>query len=111
MKLDHWSVVSSADPYKAPEQCSSRLRGIVYGNPKFGEGCAVTTSQIVGKRGGKVVTKSGSEYELGAVDAAYHDAFPGAFNRLLTSLTEINYAQATSTLNSDSDNQQETSDK
>ena len=44
---------------------------------------------VTSRNGDKVVTKSGSEYELGAVDAAYESLFPNARERLLTGLRPV----------------------
>lgn len=90
MRIDNWSLVVDPDPYKAPEQLIPRIQGIVFGNPKFSEGLAVTTSAVVGRRGDNVCTRSGSEYQLGYVDPLYEAAFPDALNRLFKTLKETN---------------------
>ncbi len=64
--LHNWSTnLSSADPYKAPEQCSTRLKGNVYGHPKFNDGDLITTSTINKIEGRIITTDSGSVYRLG----------------------------------------------
>ncbi len=90
MKLTNWSIVSrTANPFQAPELGTQCLYGNVYNNPKFEDNQDVTTSRIIGKRNGKVVTRSGSEYELDGVDPIYEAAYPDAFNRLMNTLDEI----------------------
>jgi hypothetical protein len=42
---------------------------------------------VVWHSGDKVITKSGSEYELGQADAAYESLFPNAKQRLLARLS------------------------
>jgi hypothetical protein len=87
MKLENWSVVYGPwDGYKAPEQITSHLYGFVYGNPKFVDGIDITTSAIRGQRDGRIVTQSGTEYELGATDPIYETKFPDARQRLFNSL-------------------------
>jgi signal peptidase I len=75
----------------APEQITAHLDGLVYNHPRypFEQGKPVSTSPIVGKRGDKVVTRSGTEYELGAVLADYEAQFPNAKERLLQSLKTV----------------------
>lgn len=90
MKLENWSKGAvPSSPFQAPELWVPRLAGNVYGHPNFEDGTAVTTSRIVGKRDGKVITGSGSEYELGEVDAEYENLYPDAFNRLMNTLDEL----------------------
>jgi len=86
MRIENWAVVVS-DPYAAPEARRQKLQGEVFGHPRFPDGTTVTTSSIVGKNWkGHVTTSSGSYYELGQVDPAYEEQFPGARDRLLDSL-------------------------
>lgn len=83
MKLENWSVVVlDFSPYTAPEALPKGLHGFVYGNPKFADGDEVTTTAIVGTREGRVLTRSGSEYELGEVDPDYEAQFPNARSRV-----------------------------
>jgi hypothetical protein len=90
MKLENWSVVcKNYDPYLAPELYQSALYGNVFGHPRFDDGDGVTTSSLVGKQGEIIITKSGSEYELGIVDPDYEKKYPDAKNRLLNSLKEM----------------------
>lgn len=82
--LRNWSVCTHAkNPYQAPELGVSVLRGIVF------DGMFVRTSEIIGKRGDKVVTRSGSEYTLSDVDPVYERQFPDARKRLFDQLREV----------------------
>jgi hypothetical protein len=92
IQLKNWSfTIRGSDPYKAPEQCIPVLQGNVYGhsNPKHHDGKFITTSKLVGKRNGLVVTQSGSEYELGDVDPNYDKLYPNAKERLFAQLKEV----------------------
>ena len=90
MKLEKWCVVSRACPsLQPPEQERRCLHGLVTGHPDCVDGRAVTTSLIVGRNGNRVVTKSGSEYELGEVDAFYESLHPEARGRLLAALRPV----------------------
>ena len=90
MKLENWCIISRAFPcLQAPEQERSCLHGFVSGHVRCSDGKEVTTSMVTSRNGDKVVTKSGSEYELGAVDAAYESLFPNARERLLTGLRPV----------------------
>jgi hypothetical protein len=42
-----------------------RYRGVVWNHPRLRDGTLITTSAIVELRGGRIVTRSGSTYELG----------------------------------------------
>lgn len=87
MKLEKWCVISRNLPaLQPPEQERSCLHGFVTGHPRCHDGKEVTTSLVMGKNGNKIVTKSGSEYELGAADAFYEAEFPNARERLLARL-------------------------
>jgi len=87
-RIESWSVAGGGDPYTAPELRTLHLQGIVYGHPKFEEGHPIVTTPIIGIADGGVVTKSGSVYQLGAVDTMYEDQFPGARDRLLAVLKQ-----------------------
>lgn len=92
MKLENWSFTAKGnDGFKAPEQLIPCLQGNVFGhsNPKNHDGKFIATSRLMGKRNGRVVTQTGSEYELGEVDPNYEKAFPNAKERLLSKLNEI----------------------
>lgn len=86
MRLEHWSVVGAFDPYLAPEMQAVMLLGNVYAHPLHYDGKNVMTSRIVGEIDGDIVTASGSRYVLGAIDPAYEKLFPGAKDRLITSI-------------------------
>lgn len=86
MKLENWSIVSTEDPYKAPEQRLARLHGTVFGHSRFDDGETITTSPVVEQKDGIVVTQSGSRYELGSIDPEYAKIYPDAKRRLFDSL-------------------------
>lgn len=96
-KLDMWSVVAGVDgnwheepsSCTPPEKVSEHLSGLISNDDRFQDGMGVTTSRIVGKRNGNVVTKSGTEYELGVVSARYERAYPDALRTLMDSLPEL----------------------
>jgi hypothetical protein len=69
-----------------PEHGRVCLHGFVIGHPRCQDGKEVTTSLVVSRHGNKVVTKSGSEYELGEVDPSYESLYPNARRRLLAYL-------------------------
>jgi hypothetical protein len=86
-RLESWSMIAAlADPYKAPEQATMRLAGLVYGHPRFADGDQVTTSSIESREGEIVITASGTRYELGAVLAEYERLYPNARARLMACL-------------------------
>lgn len=90
MRIENWSIVTKPDPYLAPELRGQYLHGKVYGNPSFADGEEVTTSRIALAVGNDAIrTKSGSIYELGAVDPAYEALYPNAQERLLKSLQQF----------------------
>jgi hypothetical protein len=90
MKLDKWCVVSrSFTAWQPPEQARCCLHGLVSGHPRCADGKPVTTSLMIGCHQNRIVTKSGSEYELGEVDAAYETLYPNAQPRLLATLRSL----------------------
>lgn len=90
IKLEDWAVVlAPISPYQAPETASKSLAGIVTDHPEFETGAHITSSAIRGKRDGRVITKSGSEYFLGKPAKAYEELYPDAYNRLMNSLPEL----------------------
>ena len=90
MQLDNWCVISRPWPaLVAPEQDRFCLHGFVRGHPRCADGKEVTTSLVVSQHGEKVVTKSGSEYELGHVNSTYESLYPNARQRLLTRLGSL----------------------
>jgi len=89
MILENWSLVFK-DPYQAPELQRPALHGDVYGHPNFEDGSTVTTSTIVGITDDeKIITHSGSEYELGEVDPRYEKLFPKARDRVIKTAKEL----------------------
>lgn len=84
MRIEQWSIVEiGCDPSVAPELQSAGLRGRVFGHPIIADGDWVRTTPIVNVVGDQVFTQSGSEYELGDIDAEYAAAYPEARARLL----------------------------
>ncbi len=74
MRIENWSVTMVPDsPYDAPELWRARLRGMVYGHPKFEDGAHVTTSHIVAAAKREVGTATGHTYTLGVVNPRYQD--------------------------------------
>jgi hypothetical protein len=87
MRLEKWCVISRNSPsLQSPEQERGYLHGFVTGHPHCPDGKEVITSRIVSRKADHVVTKSGSEYELGEVDPFYGLLFPNARERLLAGL-------------------------
>jgi len=84
MRLEQWSIVFHGDLYKAPEQRIPRLLGAVYGHPIWPDGSLARTSpiDIVDAETETITTASGSVYELGEVDPAYEEKYPGARERI-----------------------------
>lgn len=89
IKLENWSVITAADPYMAPEMMSLHLQGNVFNDSRREDNTNVVTSKVIGQRNGRVVTNSGSEYELGGVDPNYELLFPNAKLRCFTSLPPV----------------------
>lgn len=87
MKVEHWSLRSRPmgriEPPEMPGVC---LHGQVIGHPYHIDGKEVLTTAVLNFGLDTVITKSGSEYELGEVDPAYEKLFPGAEQRLLRAL-------------------------
>lgn len=73
MRIDNWGLLQLGSLFNpvAPTTnmclCSDVVRV---------KGESLLSSVIVGKHNGKVITKSGSEYELGIVNEEYEAAFP-----------------------------------
>ena len=90
VKLENWSIwTPTSEPYQSPETGFAVLKGKAFGHPRFPEGRRVITSKIIGKRGNNILTFSGSEYVLGAVDVDYAKQYPSAKQELLDSLKEV----------------------
>jgi hypothetical protein len=89
MKLDKWCVLSRSSPALQPPELERLcLHGVVSGHARCADGKEVTTSIVIYRNGNKVVTKSGSEYELGNVDPSYESLYPHAHERLMARLRE-----------------------
>lgn len=95
-KLDNWSIISGVnhnwkrppDNYTAPELITHHLRGEISNDYRFDEGTIVYTSTIVKKKGNNIITRSGTEYEIGNPLPEYEKEFPNAKQRLLDGLQE-----------------------
>lgn len=88
-RLENWAIVSDADPYTPPEGVNYYLIGAVYGHtkPRHYDGKEIRTSRIVSVTAdGLIVTKSGSQYQLGQVDPQYEKEFPDAQARVLKAI-------------------------
>lgn len=89
-KLNQWAIGSRpTNPYQASELWETVIMGFVSEDSRFDEGIVITTSGIIGKREGKVVTRSGTEYELLEISKEYEAAYPNARERLFNSLPEV----------------------
>jgi hypothetical protein len=88
--LENWGIVYPPDvtPYTPPELITPHLVGNAMNHPRFPEGDDITTSAIIGKRQGSVVTKN-SVYVLGTPAKDYEAQFPNAEKRLFDSLPEV----------------------
>lgn len=71
IRITNWAVVGDADSFTAPELIKYALTGIVTGHPKKEDGERVITSWIVGHKGRRVNTYSGSVYTLGSISPKY----------------------------------------
>ena len=86
MKMENWAVVFTDHEYTAPELRVPKLGGNVYGHPRFEDGEEVVTSRIVSIENKKVLTESGSLYELGEINPNYEAMFPDAEKRLINQI-------------------------
>src|SRR5256885_164786 len=87
MKVERWCVVSRMEyGFQPPDVVGICLQGVVMGHRLYADGKAITTSRVVHRKGDLVLTKSGSEYELGEPDPRCEAQYPNAKHRLLESL-------------------------
>ena len=94
-RLEHWSLRSRPlGRIEPPEEDAVCLFGLVAGHQRHRDGKEVLTSAVVYWADNRVVTKSGTEYELGAVDPSYERCYPGALQRLLARLEMAPQEQA-----------------
>jgi len=70
IKIKNWSIVGSVDFYKAPEQKTIHLAGVIESHPTGLKG-PIKTSAIEQVKGREVTTKSGTEYLLGNIEPKY----------------------------------------
>lgn len=87
-KLSNWAIVTSRDPYIAPELVRQCLMGKVEGHPDHEDGKTIVTSNIIGKFEGRIVTKTGSLVELGDPRPEYDKEFPDSKKRLFASVVD-----------------------
>jgi hypothetical protein len=70
-KLQNWrTALRGRDVYTAPECRELVLEGEVYGHPSFPDGSRIATSPIKETVGRKVLTRTGSTYDLGRISYA-----------------------------------------
>src|SRR5262245_6477955 len=87
MKVERWSLVSRMEyGFQPPDSKANCVQGFVTGHPLHADGKPITTSRVVGRKDDRVVTRSGSEYELGEPEPAYESQYPNAKERFLGSL-------------------------
>ena len=60
--------------------------GFIFGHPRHLDGKELLTSPVMRCRANHIVTRSGSEYELGSIDPAYERRYPDALQRLFARL-------------------------
>ena len=72
-----------------PEEDAVCLFGFVAGHQRHRDGKEVLTSAVMHCVAHRIVTKSGTEYELGSVDPSYERSYPGALQRLLARLNAV----------------------
>ena len=65
-----------------------RVFGFVFGHPRHLDGKELLTSPVMRCSANRIVTRSGSEYELGSVDPAYERRYPDALKRLFARLEQ-----------------------
>lgn len=86
VRIDRWAMIHAGGPYDAPETAGYFLRGVIHGHDEHADGTPVETSPIVAVVDGKIRTRSGTLYELGEPEPEYEAAYPGARERLLTTV-------------------------
>ena len=85
-RLENWSIgIKTAGTLQRPET-KRILQGRIYDDPRFPNGCFISTSEIVGCIGEDIITHDHSIYKLGNILPTYEAAFPNARNRLLADL-------------------------
>jgi len=73
MRIEDWEIVWKGSLYSAPECFVPVIRGNVFDNPNFCDGDLIYTSQLVDFSAEKVLTVSGSVYELGMISQRFKD--------------------------------------
>jgi hypothetical protein len=90
--LENWSVCYYGDEYTPPELSVALLQGSVFNHPnpnRHPDGKHVVTSRPIGQRNGKIVTRSGTEYDLGAVDPEFEKQYPNSRERVFKNLPQV----------------------
>lgn len=93
IKLKDWQVVIGNDPHKTPEEQKPSLKGRCFDHPMYVNNSIITTSHIIGKQNGLVITVSGSAYELGNPERDYEKLLPKAKDQLMKALKELSFLQ------------------
>lgn len=71
IKMHNWSIGGSGDAYTPPELQVKKLRGEVYGHPRFPDGHRISSSALIEAWSRTAVTKSGTRYVLGRINPEY----------------------------------------
>ncbi len=79
--IHNWRVVSTGNPFMAPECRMQSIQGEVTGHPRHPDGKRVTTSTIDKIEGRTVTTYSGTVYTLGRVSAAQRGLYGDDYDR------------------------------
>jgi len=88
-RLQNWSLHSRPPgEWHSPEEDGVRVSGFVFGHPRHLDGKELLTSPVMRCCDNHVVTRSGSEYELGSIDPAYERRYPNALQRLFVRLEQ-----------------------
>ena len=88
-RLQHWSLHSRPPgEWQSPEEDGARVFGFVFGHPRHLDGKELLTSPVMRNSDNRIVTRSGSEYELGSIDPAYEPRYPDALLRLFARLEQ-----------------------
>jgi hypothetical protein len=86
-RLQCWSLFSKPPgEWEPPEKDGVRVFGFVFGHPRHLDGKELLTSPVLRCCANRIVTRSGSEYELGSIDPAYERRYPGSLRRLCVRL-------------------------
>jgi hypothetical protein len=88
-RLQNWSLCARPPGgWQSPDNDGVRVFGFVFGHPRHLDGKELITSPVMRCFDNLVVTRSGSEYELGSIDPAYERRYPDALQRLFACLEQ-----------------------